>query len=182
MKTLILNGSPRPHGDTASLLSRLTAQLPGEIEVIDAYRCGIAPCVDCRHCWTHLGCCVQDGMQAVYRAIEEADAIVIASPVYFSELTGKLLDLCSRLQMYYCARAFQGQRLITRPKKGAVILVGGGDGAPDRAHETARMLLRQMNCTSIHPLVVSHNTNHAPASEDAQTLAGVDSVARFLTA
>lgn len=180
MKTLIFNGSPRPKGDTATLLARLKAQLPGEITQVDAYRCGIAPCVDCRWCWTHIGCVVQDEMQAVYQALAEADCVVIASPVYFSELTGKLLDVMSRLQMTYCARAFQGVKVLTKPKRGAVLLVGGGDGKPDRAHDTARMLLRQMACTEIHPLVCSHNTNHAPAGEDAQALAGVDSIARFL--
>lgn len=180
MKTVIFNGSPRPKGDTASLLERLTAQLPGEIARVDAYRSAISPCVDCRYCWTHIGCAVQDEMQALYRAIEEADCIVIASPVYFSELTGKLLDVMSRLQMYYCARVFQGKRLITKPKRGAVILVGGGDGKPDRANSTAAMLLRQMNCTEVHPLVCSHNTNQAPAISDQQALDGVDSIARFL--
>lgn len=180
MKTLIFNGSPRLKGDTASLLELLKQQLPGDVTQMDAYRCGIAPCVDCRWCWTHIGCAVQDDMQKVYRELEAADCVVIASPVYFSELTGKLLDVMSRLQMYYCARAFQEQRLITKPKRGAVILVGGGDGAPDRAHDTARMLLRQMNCTDVHPLVASHNTNHAPAVSDQQALDGVDSIARFL--
>ena len=149
---------------------------------MDAYRCNVAPCVDCRYCWTHTGCAVPDGMQQIYREIEDADAIVIASPIYFSELTGKLLDVMSRLQMYYCARAFQGQQLITKAKKGAVILAGGGDGSPERAHETARTLLRQMKATSVHPLVVSHNTNKAPAGCDQQALEGVDSVARFLMA
>ena len=180
MKTIIFNGSPRPAGDTASLIERLCMRLPGEIVRVDAYRSRIAPCVDCRHCWEQPGCAVQDDMQRLYREIEEADCIVIASPVYFSELTGKLLDVMSRLQMYYCARVFQGRRLITRPKRGAVILVGGGDGAPDRAHETAKMLLRQMNCTAVHPLVCSHNTNHAPAISDQAALAGVNSIARFL--
>ena len=180
MKTLIFNGSPRPKGDTAALLARLTAQLPGEMKVVHAYRSDIAPCVDCRRCWTQIGCVIDDDMQQVYRDIEAADNIVIASPVYFSEVTGKLLDVMSRLQMYYCARAFQGQTLLTRPKKGAVLLVGGGDGKPDRAHDTARLLLRCMNCTAIHPLVVSHDTNHKPAVEDDQALAGVDSIARFL--
>ena len=180
MRTLIFNGSPRVKGDTAQLLERLKAQLPGRVTVVDAYRCGLSPCVDCRYCWTHTGCAIDDGMKALYREIEEADCIVIASPVYFSELTGQLLNVLSRLQMYYCARAFQGRTFITREKRGAVILVGGGDGAPDRAEATARMLLRQMNCTRVHPLVGSFGTNNAPAIDDQQALAGVDSIARFL--
>ena len=180
MKTLILNGSPRPRGDTAALIGRLTAALPGECRVVDAYRCGISPCVDCRYCRTHPGCAIQDGMQELYRYIEACDAVVIASPIYFSELTGKLLDLASRLQTYYSMRYFRQETPPIREKLGAVILVGGGDGAPDRALATARVLLRQMNAAALCEPVISHGTNTRPAAEDPQALAGIGRMAAFL--
>ena len=66
------------------------APLGGEITQIDAYRCGIAPCVDCRWCWTHAECALHDGMARVFAEMDAADNLVIASPVYFSELTGPL--------------------------------------------------------------------------------------------
>lgn len=179
MKTLIFNGSPRPEGDTAGLLRLLTPRLPGEVLRVDAYRCGVSPCVDCRFCWTHPGCAIQDEMQEIYEIIRSCDGIIIASPVYFSELPGKLLDVASRLQTFFCARAFRGETPIPKAKRGAVILVGGGDGSMDRAHATARILLHQMNCDQIHPLVSSHATNRRPAAEDPQALAGLDSVVRF---
>lgn len=179
MKTLIINGSPRPSGDTVSLIRRLEESLAGECKVLDAYRCGISPCVDCRYCKEHSGCAIQDDMQEVYPYIQECDNIVIASPIYFSEVTGKVLDVCSRLQTYFCARFFRGETPISKEKKGAVILVGGGDGAPDKAYGTARTLLRLMNCRDIHSMVCSHNTDRQPAMEDEQALAGVASIARF---
>ena len=49
MKTLILNGSPRENGDTAGLIREVIRNLPGEYSVVDAYRCSISPCVDCRY-------------------------------------------------------------------------------------------------------------------------------------
>ena len=36
MKTLIFNGSPRPQGDTASLINILTPYLDGEVRILDA--------------------------------------------------------------------------------------------------------------------------------------------------
>lgn len=179
MKTLILNGSPRPQGDTASLIRVLTAQLEGDYRLVDAYRCRIAPCVDCRYCWTHLGCAIEDKMQELYRYIEDCDNVLIASPVYFSELTGKLLDLCSRLQMYFGAARMQKVRLLTKPKRGAIILVGGGLGSIDRAAETAQLLLRQLKCSEIAPLVSSHDTDHVPAAEDAEALRGAREIAAW---
>lgn len=43
MKTLILNGSPRKNGDTASLIEKITEKIVGEYRIVDAYRCNISP-------------------------------------------------------------------------------------------------------------------------------------------
>lgn len=179
MKTLILNGSPRRKGDTVSLLDILKAELSGEIVLIDAYFADIAPCTDCRFCRTHEGCAVKDEMQIIYDSMHDCDNIVIASPIYYSEITGKLLDVCSRLQTYYSARFFRGEKITFKHKKGAVILVGGGDGKAERAEATSRTLLKCMGCTEQHPLVISHNTNCLPAAEDTAATDGVRSIAKF---
>ncbi|MBR6772081.1 MAG: flavodoxin family protein [Clostridia bacterium] len=180
MKTLIINGSPRPNGDTAKLVSRLAGKLSGEVKIIDAYRSNISPCVDCRFCWTHEGCAVNDEMQAVYEYIKTCDCIVIASPVYFSELTGKTLDFGSRLQTYFCSRFFRKADPAIRTKKGGIILVGGGDGSLSKAEDTAKVLLAHMNCRELFPTVSYHNTNLSPAADDAQTLEKTDRFAAFL--
>ena len=179
MKTLILNGSPRENGDTASLIREVTGKLPGECKVVHAYRCNISPCVDCRYCRDQSGCAIKDEMQEVYGYIQECDNILIASPVYFSELTGKLLDLGSRLQTFYCAAFFRKEQPVIKKKKGAVILVGGGDGHMDKAYSTACILLRHMNCCTIHEPVYSHHTNEIPAADDMKAIRGVESIVRF---
>ena len=179
MKTLVLNGSPRPHGDTVSLIEALQKELAGECMAVNAYRCDISPCVDCRACKTKSGCAIQDGMQEVYDYIQDCDNILIASPIYFSELTGRLLDVGSRLQTYFSARFFRKETPVRKAKRGAVILVGGGDGSPEKAAGTARTLLRLMNCKEIHEPVCSHDTDRIPAVEDGQALAGVKSIAAF---
>ena len=179
MKTLIFNGSPRENGNTVSLINKATEKIAGEYKVINAYRCNISPCVDCRYCWDHTGCAIEDEMQEVYEYIRECDNILIASPVYFSELTGKLLDVGSRLQTYYCSAVFRKERPVLKEKKGAVVLVGGGDGHLDKAYSTACILLRHMNCDAIHDPVCSHHTNEVPAIEDADAIRGTDSIVRF---
>lgn len=179
MKTLIINGSPRTNGDTASLIRLLLEGLAGEYRVLNAYRCNISPCVDCRACKTHSGCAIQDEMQEVYPYIQDCDNIVIASPIYFSELPGRVLDVGSRLQTYFCAKFFRGETPILKAKRGAVILAGGGDGAPDKAYSTARTLLRLMNCREIHELVCSHQTDQQPAAEDAQAVEGVRRITAY---
>lgn len=182
MKTLIVNGSPRINGDTVSLINIVKENLIGEVWVVDAYRSNISPCLDCRFCWENKGCAIKDEMQDVYDCIQDCDNILIASPIYFSELTGKLLDIGSRLQAYFCAKFFRKEEPITKPKKGAVLLVGGGDGRMNKAYETACTLLHHMNCYNIHELIFSHNTNKRPAIDDKQVISGVDSIIRFFNA
>ena len=179
MKTLIFNGSPRKNGDTASLVEKFVGRLKGEYRLVEAYRCSISPCLDCRYCWENSGCAIDDEMQEIYKYIQECDNILIASPIYFSELTGKLLDVGSRLQTYYCARAFRQENPVPKPKKGAILLVGGGDGAMDTACKTARILLRHMNCRDIHRAVCSHNTNEKPAIDDENAMLGLNGILEF---
>ncbi len=181
MKTLIFNGSPRPNGDTVTMIRALCDTLPDEVKVIDAYRANIRPCVDCRRCWTQVGCVIDDDMQQIYRDIAEADCIVIASPVYFSCLTGPLLSLMSRLQVLYTARRFQGVRLIEKEKVGAILLAGGGDGSPARAEDTALGLLRCMRAGHMGT-VITHRTDTLPAAEDTDLLARVRALGQKLAA
>ena len=179
MKTLILNGSPRKNGDTAGLIDIVRKRLSGEIMQIDAYYAKISPCVDCRMCRKTSGCAVDDEMSAVYDFLEECDNVLIASPIYFSEITGRLLDVGSRLQTYFSASRFRGEKTALKPKKGAVILTGGGTGNPQKAYETAVCLLRMMNAREIFELVCSFGTDKTPALRDEKAVAGAESVAGF---
>lgn len=179
MKTLIFNGSPRKNGDTMALVNELINNLEGEYKIIDAYKCNIKPCIDCRYCWENDGCCLNDEMQEVYNYIQECDNILIASPLYFSELTGQLLAVTSRLQTYFCARLFRNKMLIKNEKRGGVILVGGGDGNTGNAYKTACTILHHMNSRDIAPVVYSHNTNNIPAKDDINAMKGSINLALF---
>lgn len=153
-----------------TLFREMEKHLQGEVEVISAYRSGISPCIDCRYCWEHPGCCIDDAMQEAYRKIDESDVIVLVSPVYFSQLTGPLLSVCSRLQTNWAGPALRGEPRVPRDKQGVVILAGGGDGSPKPAESTARTVLHLMHAEHVGT-VSTHNTNNVPASEDTLALA-----------
>ncbi|MBP5605938.1 MAG: flavodoxin family protein, partial [Ruminiclostridium sp.] len=138
------------------------------------------PCIDCRACKSSFVCSLKEVMQEIYRFIGECDNVVIASPLYYSEVTGKLLDVASRFQIYYSARAFRHETPDIRAKRGGVILVGGGDGKPDKAYSTSVTLLHHINTAEIFPLVCSHSTDTLPAAEDTEALNGVRRLADFL--
>ena len=180
MKTLIINGSPRKGGETVSLINKLTEQLNDEYKIINAYYSNISACVDCRYCWSNDGCTINDEMAGIYDYIEDCDNVVIASPIYFSQPTGKLLDVCSRFQTYFATKHFRNGVPLVKAKRGAVILVGGGDGNPQKAYDTLCGILRHINVTDIYSLVGSFNTNELPATEDIQALKNINGLIKFL--
>ena len=149
MKTLIINGSPRKHGETMTMVEALTKELGGEIKNLDAYHCNVRPCVDCRWCFTNKGCAVKDDMQEFYAYIEECDHVILASPIYFEELTGMLLAVLSRLQTYFSTRFIRKEEPVPKKKTGGILLTAGSIGPREKAESTAQMLLRQLSCESL---------------------------------
>lgn len=97
IKILILNGSPREKGNTAALAEKLTAganQVGAEVETIFLHNLDIRPCDACDFCQEDgSGCVIGDDMQSLYPKMRAADAIVIASPVYWYSLTAQI-KLC----------------------------------------------------------------------------------------
>ncbi len=170
MKTVILNGSPRQSGDTAALLAVLKDLLGGDVCQFDAYTCNIAPCTGCGYCDTHRACAIDDAMPRLLRAIDEADVVVLASPIYFTELTGPLLGVTSRLQYVWTAKNKHGRPALRQKKRqGIILLTGGGMGPFEKAKDTATRLLHQMGAAVVGS-VCSLQTDILPAREDAAAL------------
>lgn len=119
-------------------------------------------------------------MTKIYDYIADCDNVIIASPIYFSQPTGKLLDVCSRFQTYFASKYFRNESPSIKPKKGAVILVGGGDGNPENAYKTACTLLHHIYVTEVFPLVGSFNTNELPATEDETAMSGIANTTNYL--
>lgn len=177
MHTLVFCGSPHEHGDTSALICAFLEALGGTHEVVRAYGAGISPCTDCRACWKTPGCAIPDAMQGVYEKIRAADCVVIASPVYYSALTGPLLSLLSRLQCVYANGRFLNHALLAGQRLGVVLLAGGGNGRPDPALETARHLLRALHARPVG-CAMSLHTDDLPARQDAAALEAARALAR----
>ena len=179
-KTLIFNGSPRSNGDTASLIKILIEKLEGEFEIVNCYEADISPCIDCRECREIDDCAINDDMQKIYDYLNECDNVVIASPIYFSQPTGKLLDVVSRFQRYFSQTYFKKKRPFLKAKKGGIILVGGGNGNCDSAYKTVVGVMKMINVTSFAPLVKSHSTDTIPAINDQNAMESLLNLAEYL--
>lgn len=180
MKTLILNGSPRRDGDVAALLGALRESLHGEVKEVSC-RDNILPCVDCRRCREQPGCAISDDMQLVYPFLQQCDNVVLASPIWFSSLSGPLLSLASRLQTYWCAGHFRGEAHGLKRKNGVIVFAGAEQGTEKMPLAAARTILKTMNADRENlSLVLSMNTDRVPAAQDAQALRCARETARML--
>ena len=124
MNILVLQGSPRSQGNTAAMAAVFAEgarQNGHEVTVVPVCRKKIAGCLACEYCHTKGGgkCIQQDDMREVYPLLEEAEMIVLASPIYYHSFTGQLQ--CAVNRIYALDKP-------KRLKKAALILSSGSDG------------------------------------------------------
>jgi len=101
-RIIILNGSPRPKGNTAALIDEFTAGAESSGHTVtrfDLQKMHIKPCIGCCKGGKdpESPCTQKDDMDAVYRSFKEADIVVLASPLYFWGITGQLKTAIDRL-------------------------------------------------------------------------------------
>ncbi len=101
MNILVLNGSPRPQGDTAKMVSvfKEAAETAGHaVTVFTVCRMNIRGCLACEYCHGKgQGTCVQqDDMREIYEALQNADMLVLASPIYYHNISGQLKCVIDR--------------------------------------------------------------------------------------
>jgi multimeric flavodoxin WrbA len=96
-KVLILKGSPRERGNSSTLADRVAAgaaEAGLQVECVSLQTTEIRPCDGCDLCKeTGVFCVIDDDMQSLYPKLIEADAIVLASPIYWFTYSAQL-KLC----------------------------------------------------------------------------------------
>lgn len=100
MKVIILNGSPKARGNTATALHEVeqTLQQQGiETEWIHVGHLNIHGCIACNKCWDTGICAFDDIVNNLSEKMRHADGLLIGSPVYFASANGTLLSLLDRL-------------------------------------------------------------------------------------
>ena len=100
-KALLINGSPHEHGCTYTALKELANTLNAndvETEIVWIGTKPVPGCVACRKC-AETGQCVfqQDKVNEIGDRLDEFDAIVAGSPVYYAGPTGQICAFLDRL-------------------------------------------------------------------------------------
>ena len=123
MKVLIINGSPRKGGNTATALSEAAKVLEQQgIEVMN-YQIGskaMRGCIACNYCRLNGKCVFEDDVVELSAMLQQADGVIIGSPVYFASANGSLIALLDRL--------FYSTSFDKRMKVGASVAVARRGG------------------------------------------------------
>lgn len=100
MKVVLLHGSMRKNGNTALLAREFLRGCTDSGHEVEKFRLAdmsIRDCLGCAACRKNGGKCVQqDDMQQIYAKMQEADVIVLASPVYFYTWTSLMKRMIDR--------------------------------------------------------------------------------------
>lgn len=100
MKVLIINGSPRVNGNTSVAVREMEktfAEEGVETEVVQVGNKDIRGCIACGYCGENGKCVFNDVVNELAPKFEEADGLVVASPVYYASANATLIACLTRL-------------------------------------------------------------------------------------
>ena len=109
MNVIAINGSPRKNRNTDTLLKNVlsgAASAGAETEMVYLYDLKFRGCVSCMSCKLKkeprpCRCVLRDELAPVLDRLHEADAVVLGSPIYFSEVTGEMRSFFERFLFQY---------------------------------------------------------------------------------
>jgi len=130
MRVVGLNGSPRRGGNTDLLLAQVIkgAESEGaETKTLALNDLDISPCQHCDACFEAGVCRIKDDMQTVYKEMEKADRIVLASPIHFLGLSAQMKAMIDRGQALWARKYILKIPPLgdKRERKGLFVAVGG---------------------------------------------------------
>ena len=128
MYVLGINGSPRIGGNTDILLDKALegAKSRGaRTEKVILNTLKFSPCQECEDVRDDGTCIIEDDMQTLYRKIEEADAIILASPIFFGSLSAQTKMMIDRFQCLWGAKYILKKSMFKKKRRGCFISVEG---------------------------------------------------------
>lgn len=174
MKVLAINGSHRPRKGTAALLRVVleAARKEGaDVEMIELAECNIAFCQGCNACMRKPCCPIGDDMRAIVEKMLEADAIVLGSPDYFSNVSARMKAFMERTRpLHMTENALKGK------VGGAVVTAGLPDCGAEKTLAELNHFLSIQEITVVNPRPAGAVVGNGPISTQFD---GIDEAGRI---
>jgi multimeric flavodoxin WrbA len=130
MKVTAFLGSPRKDGNTELLLKeaiRGVEESGSSVNIFNLNEMNIMPCQNCGGCEETGACVYEDDMFQIYDAIRTSDRFILASPIFFFNVSAQIKIMIDRCQAFWCEKY-----LLKKPvpegnykRKGLLLLVAG---------------------------------------------------------
>ena len=177
MKVLIINGSPRPSGNTAAAVKEMTKVFAGEgieTETIQIGNKDIRGCIACNSCAKTGKCVFDDAVNEIAAKFEEADGLVVATPVYYASANGTLISCLDRL--------FYSTGFDKTMKVGGAVAVARRGGLTSTFDELNKYFtICGMPVASSYYWNGVHGTAPGEAEQDAEGMSVVRGLARNMS-
>lgn len=174
MKVLIINGSPRPEGNTAIALNEMAKIFEAdgiETEIVQIGNKDIRGCIACGTCFSNGKCVFNDAVNELAQKFEKADGLVIASPVYYASANATLIACLDRL--------FYSTHFDKTMKVGASVVVARRGGCSATFDELNKYFtISNMPVASSQYWNSVHGSAPGQASQDLEGLQTMRTLAR----
>ena len=176
-KVLIINGSPRVGGNTSIALNEMVKVFEAEgveAEVVQIGNKDIRGCIACASCKKNGKCVFDDVVNELAPKFEEADGLVVASPVYFASANATLIACLDRL--------FYSTGFDKTMKVGASVVVARRGGLSATFDELNKYFtISGMPVASSQYWNSVHGREKGQAEQDAEGLQTMRTLARNMT-
>lgn len=133
MLVLGFQGSPRRKGNTSYLLAtfmQAAEKLGAQTEIIEVTRKEIIPCKELVVCEKKGYCPIDDDVKTdIYPLIRQAEVVVLATPIFFFNMTAQLKAVVDRCQLFWARKyRFNLTDPAKKTKRGFLLSVGASKG------------------------------------------------------
>ena len=177
MKVLMINGSPHANGNTAVALNEMAkifAQEGIEAEILHVGHLPIRSCVACGGCRQTGRCVFDDIVNEASAKFEEADGLIVGSPVYYASANATLVALLTRM--------FYSTRFSKQMKVGAAVVAARRGGLSATFDELNKFFtISGMPVASSQYWNSIHGTAPGEAEQDAEGLQIMRTLARNMS-
>ncbi len=132
-KIVILNGSPRRTGNTSALVKAFTEGAESAGHTVTEFFLDSMNIHGCKGCFgghssKECPCVQRDDMNKIYPVVRECDVIVLASPLYYWNMSGQIRTAIDRL---FALEEGDGNLLRGHGKASALLMAAEGHGFED---------------------------------------------------
>lgn len=177
MMVLMINGSPRPNGNTSLALREMETIFKAEgieTEIVQVGNKAIRGCIACGKCVEKGRCVFDDAVNEIAPKFEACDGLVVGSPVYFASANATLVAFLTRL--------FFSTPFDKTMKVGAAVVVARRGGLSATFDELNKFFtISGMPVASSQYWNSVHGREPGQAAQDAEGLQTMRTLARNMT-